>query len=333
MQKGRLLAQKALASGPLVLLSSEEIDDDALLITCSAVGAPAAKQALALPETTTRVIELLELGGVRKAGGLITNENGGGSTFNGWLPAAMAGLPLVDLPCNGRAHPTGTMGSMALHRDKGYLSYQAAAGGDPSKGMYLESLFIGAMGSTAALVRQSAVFAGGLVSVARNPVKAAYAKKFGAPGAITAAIELGEKMLASRGGVSAARAAADHLGGKVVAEGIVERIELVTEGGFDHGTVTLAGVELTFWNEFMTLEASGKRIATFPDLIMAVDAESGLPVTTAELVHGQNIVVVAAPARNLSLGAGMFCKELLDPIEKIVNRPVVEYLKIVHPYL
>lgn len=335
MAKGRVLAEKALAAGPLSLISADEIADDAILLTCSAVGAPAAKEALALPATTTRVVELLECIGAGKPGGLITNENGGGSTFNGWLPAALSGLPLVDLPCNGRAHPTGVMGSMALHRDPAYRSYQAAAGGNPDKGTYLESVFIGSLDATAALVRQSAVRAGGLVSVARNPVTASYAKKYCAPGGVALAIEVGSLMkeAAMRGAAAVAEATVSRLGGSVITEGEVTDIELITEGGFDHGTITAGGAEMTFWNEFMTLDCGGRRLGTFPDLIMTIDARSALPVTTAEITKGERLIVVSIPAENLPLGAGMYCAELLKPVEEIVRRPILQYFGLKHPHL
>ncbi len=330
MTKGRALGEAAIAAGPLELVSLDEIDPEAVLVTCSAVGAPASKTAMAKPEAAVRVIELLKGLGVPPVAGLITNENGGGSTFNGWLPAALSGLPLVDAPCNGRAHPTGTMGSMALHRDKKYVSHQAAAGGDPDAGRYLEASFSGPMEAVAALVRQCAVQAGGLVAVARNPVKASYLKDFAAPGGVKLAIDTGMKMLQAmpQGAEAVAQAAVNFLGGQIAAEGPVESLRLVTEGGFDHGTVTIGNHELTFWNEFMTLDRGGVRLGTFPDLIMTVDGETGLPVTTAGLRKGQHVIVTLVPAADLPLGAGMFCRELLEPIEKIVGKPVLPYVTL-----
>ncbi len=328
--KGRRLAEEALGAGALELVSLDEVDPDALVATCSGVGSPASKSAVAAPETALRVVELLRDIGVPALGGLIANENGGSSTFNGWLPAAMSGLPLIDAPCNGRAHPTGSMGSMALHRDKGYLSYQAAAGGNPETGGYLEATFKGSLEPVAALIRQCAVQAGGLVSVARNPVKASYLRDFAAPGAISLAIKTGTKMLEAmaKGPASVAQAAVDFLGGQVVTEGIVDSVELTIEGGFDHGVIVLKDHELTFWNEFMTLEHRGSRLGTFPDLIMTLDGTTGMPVTTAEIQKGQHLCVTIVPARHLPLGAGMFCKELLEPIEKVVHKSILPYVEL-----
>lgn len=330
MTNGRALGEAALAAGPLELVSLDEVDPDGIAITCSAVGAPASKEAMATPKAALRVIELMKKMDVPKLAGLITNENGGGSTFNGWLPAAMSGLPLIDAPCNSRAHPTGVMGSMALHRDKCYISKQTAAGGNPQTARYIEASFSGSMEYVAALVRQCAVQAGGLVAVARNPVKASYLKGHASPGGITLAIETGTRMMSARprGAQAVVEAAVDFLGGHIVAEATVNSIMLKTEGGFDHGTISADNCALTFWNEFMTLELDNKRLGTFPDLIMTVDAETGIPVTSAELKKGQKVFVTLVPADNLSLGAGMFCRELLEPIEKIVGKDVVPYVTL-----
>ena len=47
------------------------------------------------------------------------------------------------------------------------------------------------------------------------------------------------------------------------------------------GYAEVDGCQLTFWNEYATAEKDGKRLATFPDLIMTINAKTGEPVTTA----------------------------------------------------
>ena len=61
---------------------------------------------------------------------------------------------------------------------------------------------------------------------------------------------------------------------------------------------------------------------------MTVDGETGLPVTTAGLRKGQHVIVTLVPAADLPLGAVMFCRELLEPIEKIVGKPVLPYVTL-----
>lgn len=325
LSKGRLNAERALSLGEVRLLDADEVDPDTILVTGSAVGAPAAKEAQALPQDYVRAVELLMENGCPRPGGFIPNECGGSSITNGWLSAALMGLPVVDALCNGRAHPTGIMGSMGLHRDPDYLSRQAAVGGNPERGLYLETFVAGRLETAASMVRIAAEKAGGLVAVARNPVKASYARQFGAPGALRQAIALGWRMMDARadGGEAVARSVVGFLDGSVVLRSEVTEVTLETRGGFDVGRVLLGTCEATFWNEYMTLEVCGRRIGTFPDLIATLREDDGLPVATAELQKGDRVFVIHVPADRLILGEGMRCEELLRAVEPIVGKTIV----------
>lgn len=329
LAKGRRNVKEALSLGKVRLVDIDDVDPETMLITGSAVGAPAAAEAQALPKDYVRVVEILMENGCPKPGGFIPNECGGSSITNGWVPAALMGLPVVDALCNGRAHPTGTMGSMGLHRDPNYVSRQSAAGGNPEKGLYLEMHASGKLDAVAPLIRAAADRAGGLVAVARNPVKAAFAKKNAACGALKQAIALGRTMKSAAGGGEAVVAAAvEFLGGAVVARDKVSELELVTRGGFDSGRIVIGGMETTFWNEFMTLERGDKRLGTFPDLIMTLDAADGHPVTTAELKKGQEVFLIHVPAAGLLLGEAMRCMDLMATIEPVVGKKIVEYIRL-----
>src|SRR5699024_1538268 len=122
------------------------------------------------------------------------------------------------------------------------------------------------------------VKAGGLVGVCRNPVNLQYIKENAALGGITQAMELGEVLFNASEGPARVQAVANHLGGQVIHEGEVTEFALEKKGGFDVGIVQLEELELTFWNEYMTAEVHGKRLGTFPDLIMTFDVVTGLPV-------------------------------------------------------
>ena len=63
----------------------------------------------------------------------------------------------------------------------------------------------------------------------------------------------------------------------------------------------------------MTAEKNGERIATFPDLIMTFDAETGTPVTSAEIREGMTAAVIVADKSKIKLGAGMMDPELFIP--------------------
>lgn len=323
IEDGLQIGRLALEVGQPVLVTDDEMAEDDLLVTVSLVGAPAAKDKFLKPMHYVRALELLSEKLKKPISGIHTNENGAGTSVNGWFQAAVTGLPVVDLPCNGRAHPTGTMGALNLHELPGYVSHQAAVGGQGER--YVEMSVSSTIEKAASMVRKLSVEAGGLVAVARNPVTVAYARANGAPGGIRQAIAVGEALLAYRGEAAIA-AVCDTLGGRVVAEGDVRECALETTGGFDVGRVVVGTAEMTFWNEYMTLEIDGNRVATFPDLIMTLDARTARPVVTAEIEKGQAVAVIHVPAEKLILSTTMRNKDLLGPIEDVIGKSILPYL-------
>ncbi len=332
MKDGLVAARLAVRMGDVELIPIDELSGDQTVLTVSAVGSPAAKEKYVRPAHFIRTVELFQKSFGVRPDSLITNECGGGATVNGWLQAAALGMALVDAPCNGRAHPTGIMGSMGLHQVKDYLSKQIAVGGDPRTNRYLEICVNGSMEATAAAVRNASIQVGGLVAVARNPVSVEYARRNAAPGAIAKCIGLGKVMLAARlkRPAMAVAVAADFLQGKVLVTGPVKHVHLETRGGFDVGLVTLEGphgmVELSFWNEYMTAEIDGERLGTFPDLLETLDAHTGEPISTAEIQEGREVGVIHVPRGKLILGAGMKDPALFAVAEQAVGKAMVPYV-------
>ena len=329
---GRQYAEFAVKYCDLRLHNIDDFADDKVVVTASVVGAPKALDLYLEGKDLVRSMELFcNTYTDAPIAGIITNENGGIATINGWLQSAVLGLPLIDAPCNGRAHPTGTMGSMNLHKDPDYTTIQAAVGGNPKLGRYLECVFKGTVDRTSALVRQASIEAGGFVAVTRNPVRVAYARTNCAVGGITHAIETGKAF--SRGLAAspekAVNSAMEYLGGKIVTKGIVRDFELISENGFDVGFVMIDDMELTFWNEYLTLDIKGERIGTFPDLVMTFDGKTGQPLTTSAIAQGAEIYVTVAPAANLKLSSTMFEIDLIKQCEKIVGKELVGYSRLV----
>lgn len=331
MQDGLEMARLAVRLGDVRLMSIEAMNDQDTLLTVSAVGAPAAKERYVRPTDFIKAVELFRQRFGLCPDGIITNECGGNATINGWLQSAALGIPLVDAPCNGRAHPTGVMGSMGLQQNKDYVSQQTAVGGNRAAGRYVEVAVSGSLEIAAAMVRTASVQAGGLVAVARNPVAAGYVKAYAAPGAISQCIGLGQAMLAAREqGAAMTQAAADFLEGSILLSGRVANVMLETRGGFDVGLVAVEGregkAEITFWNEYMTVEFDGQRLATFPDLIATLDAVTGMPISTADIVPGRDIAVLYVSRKKLILGAGMKYRMLFGVAEQAVSRSIIPYV-------
>jgi len=278
-ETGRTVGRQALDIGHPHMVALEDLPDDVLLLTVSAVGAPAGEGAHAGPDEYVRAVRLFEQFTGKKVGGFIANECGGIATVNGWVQSAATGLPVVDAPCNGRAHPTGAMGSMGLNKVEGYISEQVAVGGRGADGFNLEVFVQGSVEGAAGVIRKVSSQVGGLVAVARNPVPVSYAKANAAPGAIRLCVDVGRAIVEGRKRLAeqAICDAAAVAGGSVACKGKVLRKEIEQAGGFDLGRLVIEDqdqhqdhgqshgqsqgqsathslVELYFCNEYLTYE-------------------------------------------------------------------------------
>lgn len=302
---------------------------DKQVLTCSMLGAPSARQRHVTPSHILRSAELLLKATDEQVAGFITAENGGFSSVNGWIPAALLGLPVIDAPADGRAHPTGVMGSMGLHKVRDYISIQAAVGGNPEIGTYVEILAKGSIEKVDKIMREASVQAGGLVAVTRNPVPLSYIKTNAAPGALSQAVAVGEVYQRSFDDVKEKiEAVVSTAGANVIATGVVKEVRLESVGGYDVGEVIIKAEKntfaLCFFNEYMTLEdASGNRYATFPDLITTLDAETAIPVNTAEVRANMKLVIVTVSKDHIPLGSGVKDPDIIKQVEKIVNKQLV----------
>ncbi|MEM0239716.1 MAG: DUF917 family protein [Ignisphaera sp.] len=327
LKTGLTNAKLAIELGELYMVDINEVSKDSFIVTASLVGAPAAKEKYVKPIHMIRSAELLRDYAQIRIGGFISSENGGASTANGWIPAAALEVPIVDAPADGRAHPTGIMGSMGLHRIKDYISIQAAVGGSREAGTYIELAARGSLMRVDRLIREASVQAGGIIAVTRNPVTPEYIRENAAVGGLSKAIEVGRIILKYYGDTEAiALNVIRHLGGgQVIDRGLVESINLETRGGYDIGRIVVKGAskyyEITFWNEYMTLEDfSGVRLATFPDLIVTLSMKTSLPITSAEIKEGDDVLIVVIPKNLIPLGAGVKDPEILKQVESILGK-------------
>jgi len=333
LHTGMQIARLAVELGDLYIVSLDELKQDDIVVTASLVGAPAAKEKYVRPAHMLRSAQLL-INSLRvEIAGFISSENGGTSSTNGWIPASLLGIPVVDAPANGRAHPMGLMGSLGLHKLKDYISIQAAVGGSKEQGRYVELLVRGNLESADKLVREAAVQAGGLVAVTRNPVTVSYLREHAAIGALSKAMEIGRLMRDySYDVVEMCSKIFEYLGGgKIIDKGVVTDVVIETRGGYDIGRIIIKSAtnvyEVTVWNEYMTLEDDkGDRLATFPDLIVTLDIKTSKPKTSAEVRQGDELLLVAIPKDLIPLGSGVKDPYLLVQVEKVVGKRILEKL-------
>lgn len=323
---GYLVGRTAVGYGAPRLATLDEVADDAMIATVSAIGAPAARDWEMRPADYVRALRLLIDALGEAPVGTITAQNGSSTTCNGWVQSAVLGTLVIDAAGDGRAHPTGKMGSMGLAADPDHQTIQAAAGGNREQGRYLEVVTRGPVRHTAEVLRTAAVASGGFISAARNPLPASYVREHGAVGAISFALELGEAMLAAEpeGAAAVIESIADTLGGGIACRGTVREKRLRTEGGFDIGGLMVGELELGFVNEYMTIESAGERLSTFPDVITTLSERDGRPVSIADIRDGDEISVLAVDKSRVPLGAGVKEPSVYPEVEEMLGKPLAE---------
>ena len=304
---GLLVGTTAVQYGTPRLATLDEVDPDAMLATVSAIGAPAAVGWEMRPGDYVRALQLLIEAVPEPIVGTVTAQNGSSTTCNGWVASAVLGTLVIDAAGDGRAHPTGKMGSFGLAADDDYQTVQAVAGGNRAEDRYLEVVTRGTVRHTANVLRTAAEQSGGFISCARNPLPASFVAQHAAVGAISFALALGEAILAvdNDGPRRMIEVTAEHLGGALIAEGAVRSRVLRTENAFDIGTIVVGELELGFVNEYLTAESAGERLATFPDVIATLSLQTGRIISIANLREGDEVAVLHVPKANVPLGDGV----------------------------
>jgi DUF917 family protein len=326
VDKNRRLGQMALDYGGVRLVALDELDPDALVITATAVGAPGFANWAIKPRdainAARRLIERLE----RPPVGVICGHVPG---FNAWLVAAALGLNYIDAASNGRGHPTVKMGGMGLASRLDLSITQVGSSGSKSEQSEFAIVAEGDIVRTSNIMRQAAVVNGGLIYAARGPLTAGFIKENGAPGAITFQLELGRAMLAATG-ADRVRATAEFLGGELLVEGEVTENTVTYGGGFDLGQMIVRRANgeavLGVYNEFMTADFSGKRVATFPDMIGTLDPQTGEVVSISESKPGSRVAVIIAHRSKFPVGKGALDPAVFPEVEKAMGVDMRSYL-------
>ncbi len=318
LAEGLKLLEEIFASGNPQLIDITALNHEDLVACVAMVGAPSAEEQYVSNEQLCWSYQQMNAYMGHRLKGIITNENGAITTINGWLQSALLNVPVIDAPCNGRAHPTAIMGSLNLHEQQDYQSVQFYAGG--KNDFAIQGLAEGNLQNTAKTVRHASILAGGMVAVTRNPVTIGYLTEHGAPNAISAAIELGYSFLIGRTMDEKLDNIIHLLNGEHIVSGTVKDFTLIRENGFDVGSLTVEDVELTFWNEYMTLSKAGTIQSRFPDLIMTFDIEGMVPVPSASIKEGMHIAVIQVDQSQLNLSSTMKNAELLQEIDAVIGK-------------
>ena len=324
----------------------ERHPEGGVIVTISGVGSPASPTSYTPPEYYPRLMELLQKQISDKIIGFISCEIGASNTFEPFVPASILGVPVIDAPCDGRAHPLGLMGSLGLEK-KQLPVVQCAVGGrkgeNGTAGQYVEITVNGSVESCAGLIRNASAQAGGFVMVARNPVDIQWLSDNAAAGAFAQTIELGriwkEMLDAGTPAEEMAARAAELLGGRVVCTGAMKNYSCITENALDHGEFDICTeggpYNVTFFNEYMTLDnGSGQRLSTFPDGLILIGSDR-LSYSSAMLARaveeertdGMTFSVVSVDYENLKIPTGLRYRGGYRTCENILGREMIPFLE------
>ena len=320
------IGKTAIEMGTPRLATVDELHPDDIVITVSAIGAPAAKDWQMLAEDYIHSVRLLRDNFELPIVGTITPQNGCSSSINGWVQSAALGLVVVDAVGDMRAHPTGKMGSLGLAQDPSYRTIQVAVGGRRETGAYLEVIARGSVASTANVLRVASVESGSFITCARHPVKASFIARTAALGGISQAMAVGKAMLDAKPGEAVIQAILETASAEILTRAHVVSNEYVTQGAFDLGKCVVGDLTLHTMNEWMAVDhADGLRLSTYPDVITVLSAETGLPLNVFQVLPEMEVVVLKVDKRHLALSAGVFDPTVYPEVEAAMGISIADY--------
>lgn len=297
---GTLLAKQAIREhGEVELLSVDEVPDDALVVPSAMMGAPTVMvEKLPRGDEIIRAFKALQEYLGREITHTVSIEAGGLNSTTPFAVAARMGIPLVDADGMGRAFPEIQMVTPTMY---GISATPMALADEKGNTAILETID---NRWTERFARSLTIDMGCTAMIALYSLSGAEAKETLVAGTLGLAEELGRLVREERDTHGdPIGAVLERLEGFRIFAGKIGDIERRTETGFARGEARIEGVgddegsvlALRFQNEHLVAIRDGEIVASVPDLIIVLDAETGEPITTEELRYGFRVAVIATP--------------------------------------
>lgn len=297
---GRLMAEQAIKKhGPVPLIKPEELSDSDLIIPSAMMGAPAVMleklPSSDQPEAAFRALEKY-LG--KKASAVIPIEAGG---LNSCIPiytAAVLGLPLVDADGMGRAFPELPMVSFSI----GGVSATPMVVCDEKGNKAVIETIDNPWSEN--IARNLTVLMGLASMLAIYPMNGKQVKELAIKGTVSLAYRIGQMITrANQTMENPVDALCNVTNGYRLFTGKITDVVRDLTTGFVRGEARLKGIDsddgsefrIDFQNENLIAWKGEKVVASTPDLITLIDAETADPVTTENLRYGRRVHVIGIP--------------------------------------
>lgn len=286
--------------GPAEMISVDELDDDAYVVTIGAVGAPSVSLELLPsvddPEKTLRAFED-HVG--RHIDAVVSFEVGGGNSLIPIAAAAACGLPVVDGDGMGRALPEAQM-----------MTYPIS-GVSPTPALAMDyagrvQTFDSASAKEYELeIRAAAEAMGGMIMAVEHPMTGRQLKSAIVRDTISFSIELGRLLQDRRGNAQRIYAPlrelfATSIYGDLfhIYTGKVVDYSSSIVGGYDVGRVRIESFDddlpallVDIKNEYLVARIGDRVVGSVPDLITMLDYETATPINAERLRYGQRVTV------------------------------------------
>lgn len=297
---GKLMAIEAIKKyGEVELITPDEVPDDALVVVSQMMGAPTIMVEKicsgAEPMATYDALKE-ELGEEPYA--IYAVEAGGVNSTIPFILGATRQIPVVDCDLMGRAFPELQMTTLGINGVKGLPAVLADEKGNTVTVRGIDDRWL------ERIARQATSVMGGYTILASYPCTGRQLKDFGIASTPTLCENIGRALREAREQhADPIDAVLEVTGGFRLFCGKVLDVERKTDGMFVRGQAVIDGLDddkgnqlvIKFQNENIIALRDGEAVATAPDLVVSLDRESGIPVTTEGLKYGARVVVAGLP--------------------------------------
>ncbi len=290
---GYLMAKQAIEeNGNVKLVQLDAIEDEATVAALSMMGAPSVVlEKIPNGCEFTQLFDQIEKDFATKINYLYPVEAGGINSMIPIIGAAQKGVPLIDADTMGRAFPELQMVTLAIFDIKAFPIVLASNNGNP------ELIDADSYHEIELKARKWTVENGGQAAVGDGVLKGKDFKKAAIKDIVSLSYHLGDIILNHESPLTKLQ----EVGVKTLFKAKIIDVERKTEGGFNRGIVKLVGIEedmnntyeLHLQNENLAVFKESELLCSVPDLIMVLDIQTLMPITTDSYKFGQRVVVTA----------------------------------------
>jgi DUF917 family protein len=299
-----VLREMLAARGPVRVLDPAQLAPAARVVNVGFVGAPVVMTEKLLSE---RAISTALEGAARRLGtldALMAAEIGGANGLSAFIAASLLGIPVVDADGMGRAFPMSDQISYSIYGKSASPTIAATEHGEV---VFVEG---GDNRRIEQIVRAVSTANGSMCFTVDYPLTGDEVRTCAIPGSVSRARRIGAALRAAREAhrdpaeALTALLRAEDIEARVLFEGKVVDCRHETRGGWGLGVVTVSGVgggrlEIAFQNEFLLAQLDGRMLATTPDIISIVDADTLENIGSDRVRYGQRVRILGIESPRL----------------------------------